>query len=105
MSSNILYIIILASAYMRGVVDTIGIFTPQGSHDFEVPQIPAEEIVSTVGAGDSFNAGFLCALHQQGIHHNDLPNLPLHTWQSLVANGIRYSSQVCRSQYNYIEKR
>lgn len=82
---------------------TISIFTPQARHDFEVPQIPAEEIVSTVGAGDSFNAGFLCALHQQGIHHNDLPNPPLHTWQSLVANGIHYSSQVCRSQYNYIK--
>ena len=83
----------------------INIFTPAGRHEFDVPQIPAEEIVSTVGAGDSFNAGFLCALHQQGIRKTDIPNLLPSTWQSLVANGIQYSSQVCRSQYNYIEKR
>ena len=83
----------------------INIFTPAGRHDYDVPQIPAEEIVSTVGAGDSFNAGFLCALHQQGIRKTDLPNLLPSTWQSLVENGIQYSSQVCRSQYNYIDKR
>lgn len=83
----------------------INIFTPTGRHDYDVPQIPAEEIVSTVGAGDSFNAGFLCALHQQGIRKTDLPSLQICTWQSLVANGIQYSSQVCRSQYNYIDKR
>lgn len=83
----------------------IFICTPKETYEFTVPQIPANEIVSTVGAGDSFNAGFLCALHAKGICKTDLANLPFHTWQSLVANGIHYSSQVCRSQYNYIDKR
>ena len=68
-----------------------------------VPQIPAEEIVSTVGAGDSFNAGFLCAMHRLSIRKADLPNMQHSQWQQLVENGIIYSSQVCRSQDNYIK--
>jgi fructokinase len=80
----------------------IFICTPTGPHDFIVPQIPAEEIVSTVGAGDSFNAGFLCAMHRLSIRKADLPKMEHTQWERLVENGIRYSSQVCRSQDNYI---
>ena len=81
----------------------IFICTPTGTHDFIVPQIPAEEIVSTVGAGDSFNAGFLCAMHRLSICKADLPKMEHSQWHQLVENGIQYSSQVCRSQDNYIK--
>ena len=82
----------------------ISICTPSRVLDFSVPPIPRDEIVSTVGAGDSFNAGFLCEMHNQGISHADLSALSEQVWQSLVARGVQYASQVCRSQDNYIKK-
>jgi fructokinase len=80
----------------------IFIYTPTEAHDFIVPQIPAEEIVSTVGAGDSFNAGFLCAMYHRSIRKDQVLRLSYSQWEELISNGILYSSQVCRSQHNYI---
>lgn len=80
----------------------IYICTPADTFCFTVPLIPAEEIVSTVGAGDSFNAGFLCAMHRLGIRNEDLGSMSRSQWEPLVSHGIDYASQVCRSQYNYI---
>lgn len=79
------------------------ICTPKDTYDFMVPQIPADNIVSTVGAGDSFNAGLLCAMYHNAIHKDALQNMTKVQWECLVENGIRYSSQVCRSQDNYIK--
>lgn len=81
----------------------IQVYTPYNTFDFDVPQIPAEEIVSTVGAGDSFNAGFLCAMHCRGIRKAMLEGMTHGEWASLIANGIDFASQVCRSQDNYIK--
>lgn len=81
----------------------VRICTPRGSFDFDVPEIPAEEIVSTVGAGDNFNAGFLCAMHSRGVRKEMLESMEKENWAALVANGIDYASQVCRSQDNYIK--
>ena len=81
----------------------IFICTPRETYDFTVPQIPADEIVSTVGAGDSFNAGFLCAMYNNAIRGDALQDMDKTQWESLVENGIKYSSQVCRSQDNYIK--
>lgn len=81
----------------------IFICTPHATHEFHVPQIPAHEIVSTVGAGDSFNAGFLCAMYHHEINKDDLQQMDYNQWARLVENGIKYSSQVCRSRDNYIK--
>lgn len=80
----------------------IFICTPHAIHEFHVPQIPAHEIVSTVGAGDSFNAGFLCAMYAKGICKEMLPTMDRSHWEELVANGVEYASKVCRSRDNYI---
>ena len=81
----------------------IYICTPKETFDFIVPQIPTNEIVSTVGAGDSFNAGFLCAMYHHEINKDDLQQMDYTQWARLVENGIKYSSQVCRSRDNYIK--
>lgn len=81
----------------------IDICTPKETFDFIVPQIPTNEIVSTVGAGDSFNAGFLCAMYHHEINKDDLQQMDYNQWARLVENGIKYSSQVCRSRDNYIK--
>lgn len=81
----------------------IYICTPKETFDFIVPQIPTNEIVSTVGAGDSFNAGLLCAMYHHEINKDDLQQMDYNQWARLVENGIKYSSQVCRSRDNYIK--
>jgi fructokinase len=75
--------------------------TPGGIHEFQAP--PVEDVVSTVGAGDSFNAGFACALIWENIMPEDLPSLSRDDWQRLVATACDFAGQTCRSTENYIK--
>lgn len=77
--------------------------TPGGCYDFQAP--PIEDVVSTVGAGDSFNAGFACALIWEGIMPEDLPLIGRDVWQRLVATACRFAGETCRSTENYINDR
>ena len=77
--------------------------TPAGCYDFQSP--PIEDVVSTVGAGDSFNAGFACALIWEGIMPEDLPNLGREAWQRLVSTACGFAGETCRSTENYIKPR
>ena len=78
----------------------ITVCTPSGCYDFQAP--PVDDVVSTVGAGDSFNAGFACALIWEGIMQEDLPNLSHEQWQRLIATACRFAGETCRSTENYI---
>ncbi|MBQ8455002.1 MAG: carbohydrate kinase [Bacteroidaceae bacterium] len=75
--------------------------TPGGIHEFQAP--PVEDVVSTVGAGDSFNAGFTCALIWEDIMPQDLPSLSKDDWQRLVGTACDFASQTCQSTENYIK--
>lgn len=60
----------------------------------------AKEIVSTVGAGDAFNAGLINALITMGCR-------PGQTWKReearcILEEGSRFSAKVCGSMGNYI---
>lgn len=80
----------------------ITVCTPSGCYDFQAPLV--EDVVSTVGAGDSFNAGFACALIWQDIMPEDIPNLDKNAWQRLVAIACRFAGDTCRSTENYIKR-
>ena len=80
------------------------VHTPQGIYKFATPHIPSDEIVSTVGAGDNFNAGFLCEMQKLRIKSADLSGLGQKEWQPLIETATRFASAVCRSNYNYILK-
>ena len=82
--------------------ERITVCTPAGCYDFQAP--PVEDVVSTVGAGDSFNAGFACALIWQDIMPEDIPNLDKDAWQRLVATACRFAGDTCRSTENYIKR-
>jgi fructokinase len=58
--------------------------------------------VSTIGAGDNFNAGFLFGLMQEKILLDDLRNLPESQWDKLINSGKRFAAEVCRSSENYV---
>ena len=61
------------------------------------------ETVSTIGAGDNFNAGFLYGLLLNGITRSQLEEgLSESQWDSIVEQGTKFSAEVCRSLYNYV---
>lgn len=61
------------------------------------------ELVSTVGAGDSFNAGIIYGLLKYGITYNDLKgSIDEATWNKVVRCGIEFSAHVCGSLENYV---
>lgn len=63
----------------------------------------AIETVSTIGAGDNFNAGFCYALLKENVMRSQcLGNMTVEQWQPLIATGQRFSAAVCQSLDNYI---
>lgn len=58
--------------------------------------------VSTIGAGDNFNAGIIYALLKLNIKKDDIPTLNQQQWEKIIQCGIDFSSQVCQSYDNYL---
>jgi len=73
-------------------------FCPGLHKVFDVPRI---ETVSTVGAGDNFNAGVIHALIEQKAKRAEvLPHI--NDWEPLINSGIKFSSAVCKTLDNYV---
>lgn len=66
-------------------------------------QIPKTNTVSTIGAGDNFNAGFLFGLIKHGITRKDiLQGMSEEQWDSVIRSGQQFSAEVCKSLDNYV---
>jgi len=75
--------------------------TPHFSADFDVKLI---EPKSTIGAGDSFNAGIVYSLYKQKIQYKDLENINKESWEQLVNTAVEFATHVCLNYDNYISK-
>lgn len=63
------------------------------------------ETVSTIGAGDNFNAGFVYGLMKYGIKRTQIEQgLAVEQWDKLIACAQRFSAECCKSINNYISK-
>ncbi len=62
------------------------------------------ETVSTVGAGDNFNAGVVYGLIKNNIGKDDLSGLSETDWDKIIRCGIDFSAEVCRSVHNSVSK-
>ncbi len=60
------------------------------------------DTVSTVGAGDNFNAGLVYGLLKYDVRRDDLPTLPESTWDKIVQCGKDFAAEACQSFNNYI---
>ena len=67
------------------------------------PTAPVEKIVSTIGAGDNFNAGIIYALVKNGFGKAGLERLTADDWALLVPTAMKFSANVCGSLYNYVD--
>nr|WP_292463177.1 PfkB family carbohydrate kinase [Methanolobus sp.] len=65
---------------------------------------PAIRPVSTVGAGDSFTAGIVYTLYQEGLTGEKPENISSAAWDVMVSTGICFATEVCMSTENYISK-
>ena len=79
----------------------IRLFTPTLQKDYKVQQI---QTVSTIGAGDNFNAGVVFGLMAAGVKRSDLPTLSAAEWDKIVAHGTALATEVCQSIHNSISK-
>jgi len=64
--------------------------------------VPAIRPVSTIGAGDAFNAGVIFGLIDKGMTNADLALISLDTWKEVINSGIIFASDVCQNYDNYI---
>lgn len=78
----------------------ITVCTPSGCYDYQAPQL--DNVVSTVGAGDSFNAGFACALVWEGVTLESLATLAPSAWGRLISIACQFAGNACQSTQNYI---
>ena len=61
------------------------------------------ETGSTIGAGDSFNAGILFGLLKEGFTKEKVGRLAKEDWEKLVPQAAKFSANVCRSMDNYVD--
>lgn len=67
-------------------------------------RFPVEKIVpvSTIGAGDNFNAGMIAALYRDGITNDKIEMMGEEEWSKIISTGVSFATEVCLSYENYI---
>lgn len=77
----------------------IALRTARFSKDYPIPTV---ETVSTVGAGDNFNAGIIYGLLKLDIRYDELNDLNEARWNRVMDYGIAFATESCRSLNNSI---
>jgi fructokinase len=81
--------------------DDVVLFTEDLSTHFAVPPLTP---VSTIGAGDNFNAGVIYGLLRYEIGREDLLHIDYKKWEKIIRCGIDLATESCLSSDNYISK-
>ncbi len=81
--------------------DGVKLFTRDFTADYAVPAV---EVVSSVGAGDNFNAGLIYGLLVSGTSRVELAALSRDGWDAIIKCGLDFSAHTCTLMDNYIEK-
>ncbi len=95
----------IVRTYTKVLIITTGsgplhVFTPAFHRSYPVPLISP---VSTIGAGDNFNAGFIYGLvtSPQGVVN--VSETPVAEMDRMVGCGLAFATQTCLSAENYIQ--
>ncbi|MBR4847866.1 MAG: carbohydrate kinase [Bacteroidaceae bacterium] len=62
------------------------------------------DVVSTVGAGDNFNAGVVYGLLAAATEREALPTLNETEWSRIISCGLDFSAHACTLIENYVDK-
>jgi len=60
--------------------------------------------VSTIGAGDNFNAGVIFSLIRERVSKSNLNEISPDKWMDILNTAVEFATQVCLSFDNYISK-
>ena len=64
--------------------------------------IPPLEAVSTIGAGDNFNAGIIYGLLKYDVRYDDLNTIGEAKWDQIIRYGMEFAAEVCKSYSNSV---
>jgi len=78
-----------------------GVHLRTASLSFHMEVEPIKPL-STIGAGDTFNAGLLYGIWKEGYQKDQLGSLDRDQWEALLATAILFSREVCQSYDNYL---
>lgn len=67
------------------------------------PTEPVAQVLSTIGAGDNFNAGIAYGILRNAFTRERILRLSEAEWGLLVPTAMRFSAAVCGSLQNYVE--
>lgn len=81
--------------------EQISLRTKSISKEYAIPPL---EAVSTIGAGDNFNAGIIYGLLKYDVRYEDLNNIDEATWDKIIRCGMDFAAEVCMSLNNSISK-
>jgi fructokinase len=71
----------------------------------QYPILKSDEVVSTIGAGDNFNAGFIYGMMKYGITREQTEKgLTESQWDKVIGCALQFSANVCKSLNNYVDK-
>ena len=75
-----------------------------GGFKKQYPISATGSVVSTIGAGDNFNAGFIYGLIRYGITREVIEaGLTEAQWDGVIGSALLFSSNVCKSINNYVD--
>ncbi|MCR5077301.1 MAG: carbohydrate kinase [Prevotella sp.] len=67
--------------------------------------VTGTDTVSTIGAGDNFNAGFIFGLLRHGITRSDLERgLTEEQWDKVIGCAMEFSADCCKDIFNYVSR-
>jgi len=95
---------LISSNNCRNLIYTAGasevnLQTSDYSKQYAVPKISP---VSTIGAGDNFNAGIIFSILKNNIKKEDINCIEAKQWDKIINSGIKFGTNVCLSLENYI---
>ena len=83
--------------------NTDGVYVRTNSFSGKFP-VKTITPVSTIGAGDNFNAGMITSIHRNNISKNQLYKMGLKEWMVVIETAVDFATHVCLSYENYISE-
>lgn len=83
--------------------NTDGVYVRTNSFSGKFP-VKTITPVSTIGAGDNFNAGMITSIYRNNISKNQLYKMGLQEWTVVIETAVDFATHVCLSYENYISE-
>lgn len=78
-----------------------GVIADLQGHAISLPTIKTN-VISTIGAGDAFNAGIIYALEQIKFQNKSFNRAIANNIENILVSGLQFSAKVCRTLDNYV---